>query len=227
MTVIKIWPTGRRDPSSHRLVLGDAQRGLGTGIFPAVGLVFPIIFLTSTGEWLEISKSQKLKITGKCSGAGRARISFFSPEALLTREAVKKSLLEKATRKRRNKEAFGLDPGQWACVPCTTTTDDPRHMYLIPLRPWLLSLFASSFWSRTLGLSICAKPSEAAQPTEEGWRLGCHSKPRHGIKNAELQQLGYTKSQCPCTTHTQLVFQSLSNTTSVSMHNDQTPLIPL
>lgn len=32
--------------------------------------------------------------------------------ALLTPEAVKKSLLEKATRKRRKKEAFGLDPGQ-------------------------------------------------------------------------------------------------------------------
>lgn len=77
MTVIKIWSTGPRDPSSDRLVLGDAQRGPGTGIFPAVSLVFPIIFLISTGEWLEISKSQKLKITGKCSGAGRACISFF------------------------------------------------------------------------------------------------------------------------------------------------------
>lgn len=201
----------------------------GQGFFLLSVLYFPSYFSSPLGNgrrsanlrsWRSLANVQEL--------AGHVFLFFISPMALLTPEAVKKSLLEKATRKRRKKEAFGLDPGQWACVPCTTRTDDPRHMYLIPLWPWLLSLFASSSWSRTLGLlSICAKPSEAAQPTEEGWRLGCHSKPCHGIKNAELKQLGYIKSQCPCTTPTQLVFQSLSNTTSVSTHNDQTPLIPL
>jgi len=37
---------------------------------------------------------------------------FFSPMALLIPEAVKKSLLEKAKRKRRKKAVSGLDPGQ-------------------------------------------------------------------------------------------------------------------
>lgn len=89
--------------------------------------------------------------------------------------------------------------GSWSIRTCALHHQDWWPPVSVSRPPGAVAAFPLCFilLEPTRGLlSICAKPSQAAEPTEQGCSLGCHSKAGCRIKKAELKRLGWTEIQC-------------------------------
>lgn len=153
--VIKLWSTGPRNPSRDRLILGDAQRGLRIGIFLLSVLYFPSYSSPPLGNGWRSAYLRSWRSLANVQELSGHRFLFFFPYGFAHPISSREEPTWKGNKKEEKKKRHSLDPGRWACVPCTTRSDDPHRRYLIPLGQWMLSLLAEMFHPFGDGLWAC------------------------------------------------------------------------